>query len=291
MTDSTAIQQIADQDYCAILRPGDDDYGHSVFDVELPQYYREGYFSADTLFHPELPGGRYGVAGDPVPYTVHGDSFLTSLLLGCFLLAVYSIANARSFITRQLRTLFYVHREGTTEFTETAVELRFQIFLVVLSCILLSLLSYFYTIHYISETFSLQSDYQLIGIYFAIFVAYFLLKALLYTIVNNVFFDGKRNIQWLKSFLFISSVEGVLSFPAVVIREYLDISIENVVIYFVILFSIVKILTFYKAYTIFFRTNVVKLQIFLYFCTLEIIPVLSLCGALVMVANSLKINF
>jgi len=280
MTDSTAFSLLRDQEY-----------SHSVFDVELPQYYREGFFTNDTLFHPELPGGRYGVAGDPVPYTVHGDNILTSLLLACFLLAVYSIANARSFITRQLRNFFYIRNEGTTEFSETASELRFQMFLVVLTCILLSLLAYFYAINYISDTFSLQSDYHLIGIFFVMFVGYFLLKALLYTIVNNVFFDGKRNIQWLKSFLFISSVEGVLSFPAVLIREYLDIPIENVVIYFVILFSIVKFLTFYKAYTIFFRTNVVKLQIFLYFCTLEIIPVLSLCGALVMVANSLKINF
>ena len=37
-----------------------------MLDVQLPQYYREGFFSKDTLFHPELPGGRYGVAGDPI---------------------------------------------------------------------------------------------------------------------------------------------------------------------------------------------------------------------------------
>ena len=56
------------------------DKGHNMLDTQLPQYYREGFFSKDTLFHPELPGGRYGVAGEPVPYSVHGDSFITTLL-------------------------------------------------------------------------------------------------------------------------------------------------------------------------------------------------------------------
>ena len=43
------------------------DIGKSLKDVNLPQYYREHFFSDNTYFHPELDGGRYGVAGDPVP--------------------------------------------------------------------------------------------------------------------------------------------------------------------------------------------------------------------------------
>ena len=41
--------------------------------VELPQYYKEGYFAKDSLLHPELQGGRYGVAGTPVPLSLRGD--------------------------------------------------------------------------------------------------------------------------------------------------------------------------------------------------------------------------
>ena len=35
--------------------------GKSFRDVSLPQYYRESFFSKDSLFHPELKGGRLGV--------------------------------------------------------------------------------------------------------------------------------------------------------------------------------------------------------------------------------------
>jgi hypothetical protein len=54
---------------------------------------------------------------------------------------------------------------------------------------------------------------------------------------------------------------------------------------------IVKIMTFYKCYIIFFRQNVVSLQIILYLCALEIVPLLALWKILDFTANSLKINF
>jgi hypothetical protein len=52
--------------------------GKSFRDVSLPQYYRESFFSKDSLFHPELRGGRMGVSGDPVPYSVSGDNLKIS---------------------------------------------------------------------------------------------------------------------------------------------------------------------------------------------------------------------
>ena len=95
----------------------------------------------------------------------------------------------------------------------------------------------------------------------------------------------------MRSFLYITSVEGVLLFPLVVVWTYFDFPIQNAVIYVIFVLSIVKILKLFKCFLIFFRQNVVKLQIILYFCTLEIIPLLLFWGALVFTANSLKINF
>lgn len=267
------------------------DKGHNMLDTQLPQYYREGFFSKDTLFHPELPGGRYGVAGDPVPYSVHGDNVITSLLLACFIMAVIAFSNARGFIVRQAKSFFYLHREGTTEVVETSNELRFQGFLVLLSCIMLALLFYFYALDRFGDTFVLESQYHLIAIFLALVVGYFLFRGLVYTIVNNIFFDGKRNGQWIKSLLFITSIEGVLLFPAVILQAYFNLSLQNVEIYFAITLVFVKLLTILKCYLIFFRQNVVRLQIILYFCTLEIIPLLAFWGALVITASSLKINF
>ena len=265
--------------------------GVDLMNAELPQYYREGYFSKDSMFHPEIQGGRVGVAGDPVPYRVQNDNVITSLLLACFLIAVIAFANAKHFIMREAKNFFYVPREDRTDFSETSNELRFQIFLVGITCLLIALLFYFYTLRYIGDTFVLRSQYTLIAIFLGIAIAFFLLKAGLYTFANLVFFDGKRNQQWMKSLLFISSVEGVLLFPSVLLGGYFELDIEKVTIYVIVVLIFVKILTIYKCHIIFFRRNVVRLQIILYFCTLEIVPLLAFWGVLVMTANNLTINF
>ena len=122
-------------------------------------------------------------------------------------------------------------------------------------------------------------------------VGYFVVKGLLYKVVNILFFGSKKSRRWLKTMLFISSMEGVVFLPAVLLQAYFDITEKNVIIYFIIVLIFVKILTFFKCYVAFFRRSVVKLQIILYFCALEMAPLLAFWGALCFVTNSLKINF
>ena len=267
------------------------DKGRSPLDVQLPQYYKEGFFSKDTLFHPELPGGRYGVAGDPVPYNVHGDNVITMLLLALFVFTVIAFSNSRAFIARQLHNFFYMHGRKTSEVTETVVELRLQFVMVLMTSLLLSLLFYFHTIYYVSDSFILQSDYYLIFIYLGIIVLYFLLKSVVYTMVNGVFFGKRKNREWQKSLLFITAMEGVLLFPAVILQAYFELSIKNVETYFIIVLIIVKILTFYRCFVTFFRGIVFFLQIILYLCALEIVPLLMIWGVLDATATVLIINF
>ena len=274
------------QDSISITQEGED-----LLDVQLPQYYREGFFSKDSLFHPELPGGRFGVAGDPVPYSIHNDSVITSILLAFFILVVIAIANIHEFIVRQFKNFFYIPREGTSEMTETGTELRIQVFMVFLSSLLLSLLFYFYTIHYIGDTFVLESQYYLIAVYLVLMIVYFTAKVILYSVVNSVFFDSKRKQHWFKTLLFISSMEGLILFPAVLLQTYFDMSEKNVILYFTIVLFFVKILTFFKCYVVFFRRNVVKLQIILYFCALEMVPLIAFWVTLDIVVKSLKLNF
>ena len=257
----------------------------------IPHYYRESFFAKDTLYCPELPAGSSGVASDPVPYNIGSDDVITSLLLFCFVLMGVSFSGVRGFISRQFKGFFYIPHEGTTEVTETAGEVRFQVYLVVQTALLLALLYYFYTLRVIGGTFMLDSQYWLIAIYAGILMAYFLLKYLLYGLVNNVFFGSKRNGQWVKSMLFLTALEGMLLFPIVLMQGYFDITVENVETYFVVVLIFVKLLTIYKCFSIFFRQKVFCLQIILYLCALEIVPLLAVWLALGFAVNNLKIIF
>ena len=263
----------------------------TVKEIILPQYYRESFFSKDSLFHPEISGGRYGVAGDPVPYTVRGDNMITSLLLACFVLALISFARSRDFIFRQAKEFFVIRRGGqVTEPTETTSEFRFQFFLAIQTCLLASVIAFLYTQEHLADNFILKSQHTLIWIFFGCFVVYFLAKSLLYAIVNGTFFDRKRNRQWQKSLLFLTCVEGVALFPSVMLQVYFNMSMQDTVIYAIIVVILTKILLFYKSFAIFFRQNGSFLQIILYFCALEFVPLFFLGGLLVTVVDFLKIN-
>ena len=264
--------------------------GKSFRTVSLPQYYRESFFSNDSLFHPELKGGRLGVAGDPVPYSVASDNFATSLLLFCFILACVAFSQARQFIMRQAKTFFRVPRMGTTVITETSNEVRFQFFLVLQTCLLIAIGFFVYSRASISDTFTIEQNW-VISLYAGCVAGYFLLKALLYSVTGWVFFDRKKNEQWLKSYLFLISCEGVLLFPAIMLMAYFNLSLQAAVVYSLIVVVLVKILSIYKTYIIFFRRNGIFLQIFLYFCALEIVPLFALWGGLVLISHYLKINF
>lgn len=259
--------------------------------VELPQYYKQNFFSADSLWHPELNGGRYGIAGDPVPYTIRGDNMITALLLCCFILALVAFSKSRWFIMRQTKHFFRVQRSGTTVMTETTNEFRFQFFLAAQTSLLLSLVTFFYAQERNSDTFLVSSQYQLIAMFFGVFAGYFAVKSVLYSFVNWVFFAGRQNAQWMKAFLFMTSVEGVVMFPVVVSQAYFGLSMRDTLLYVAAVIILSRLLSLYKCFLIFFRQKGVYLQIFLYFCALEIIPLLALGGALSVLISYLNVNF
>ena len=264
--------------------------GRNPTDVSLPQYYTQNYFSGDTLLHPEITGGRLGVAGDPIPYTIRGDNMFTALFLLCIIVLVVSVANAKHFIAKQLKDFFFISHSND-QITETSSEFRFQFFLVLLNCVLLSMAMYLYITDSVADTFTLSSDYTEIGLLFASIVGYFSLKWIAYCIVNTTFFGGNKNLQFFKAQLFITATESVLLFPAVLLQIYFDLSVQNSIYYYVGVVFLVKILTFYKSWVIFFKQNGVFMQIFLYFCALEIAPLLGYTAALLLMVDVLKINF
>ena len=257
--------------------------------VSIPQYYRENFFSADTLYHPELEGGRVGVAGDPIPYAIHNDNIVTGLLIASFLLIMFAMSRISSFMIHQAKNFFYTPKVDQG-FTETGTEIKFQIVFLVITSLYYALLFYFFATRRIAETFILSSEYGLLAIFAFMIFGYFLLKGLLYTLVNNIFFERKKNLHFLGNLLFIVSLEGVLLFPLVLLLAYFQFSMQNAINYCIFILALAKILTFYKTYIIFFKQKGGFLQIILYFCALEMIPLMMLWSGLLVITENLKIN-
>ena len=229
------------------------------------------------------------MAGDPVPYTVRNDNAITGILLFCFVLTLFSFAKSKQYILRQLKDFFYIpHTENPNAKDPSN---KFQIFLNIQTCLLLGIASYFYISHYITGVFITDSPYELIAIFSGVFMAYFICRIWIYRIVNAVFFGGKKNKHWSWTLTFITALEGVALFPVVMLQVFFDLPMQNVVYYLIFVLILTKLLTFYKCWVIFFRQIGFFLQIILYLCALEIVPLLSLGGVLVLITDCLKVNF
>ncbi len=259
-------------------------------DMGRPMYHGRTALNPDSVYKPEVLPQRQGMAGDPVPYTIGADNIISSILIGCFVLAMVSIAKSGNFIQRQLKSFFHTQREGTTVITETSSELRFQLFLLLQTALLLALILFIFDKSVAGDVFTLP-QYAHIGIFMGIITLYFAAKLMLYSMVNWVFFDRKKNEQWIKSQLVLLSGLGIVLYPIVLLMAYFNLRIHSVVICSCSAVILVKLLAFYKAYLIFFRKSTAIVQSFLYFCALEVMPLGALWGALMLADNYLKVNF
>lgn len=260
------------------------------FSLTDVRFRDEGYFKGNPYFHPEQGIAHNGVLGDPAPYSVSNDNTVAGTLLVCFALAMIAASMSSNFIVRQIKSLFHMpHRR--TMVSETAYEVRFQLFLVLQTALLFSITYYLYTRSLTGGAYILDSQLAIVGIYLAVFLCYFLIKYLLYSLVNWVYFDRKSNSQWTRLCLFLTSAEGVLTFPVVLLLIYFHLSVHYTLIYVVSVIAIIKILTFYQGFVIFFRRTAAGLQIILYFCALELMPLTALLGILTYTGNYLTINY
>ena len=230
-----------------------------------------------------------GLSGDPVPYTLRNDSSLTILLLLCFVFFVVSLARSKHLLARQLKDFLFVSHSERDD--SRGGEYRFLVFLSLLDALVLAITTYLLTEDAIIPEPLVQSNMILVAVAFAAFLVYFCMKWLAGMIVNLVFFGVKKNLQWVTLQLQVTALEGVLLFPVLSMQIYFGFSVENAIIYIGTVLFLNKIITFYRSYQIFFKGNGLYLQTFLYFCALEIVPLLAFGFAGLVTIDLEKINF
>lgn len=230
-----------------------------------------------------------GVAGDPVPYQFRTDSIVTVILMVSFFLIVWVTTLSRHYLRKQAKEFFHYRQRNNLFSERTQTELRGQIFLIFQTCFLLSILFFDYTQEFQTEVFNQISPYKILGVSMGILCLYFALKIGMYTFVNNVFFEQKKNEQWTETYLLCILGMGLALLPLALLVVYFDFAFANTTICLACIITVYKILLFYKCSRIFFNYTLGFVHLFLYFCTLEIIPIFILFRALIYANNFLLI--
>lgn len=241
-----------------------------------------------TWKHETVPYRPEGIAGDPAPYKFRSDDYVTSALMLSFFLMVWVVASSWRFLRNMVQDFFYNHPRPNF-FTARVGELRGKFFLVMQTCFLQAILFFDYTQEQMPDVFSQLSPYTLLLSSTLIIALYYSFKIILYQTINGIFFPVESNRRWNNHFFVSILSTGCLLLPLILLVVFFDLPWRETLFSYVLLMVIIKSLLLYKCHRIFFSTLLGNVHIILYFCALEIVPIIFLWGFLTGVSRSLVV--
>ncbi len=231
-----------------------------------------------------------GMMADPLPYHPSADPLVGTMLIGGFVIMVLLLSHSRNFIVKQLHSFFYTAKARTTQITEQPHEIWYQGALSFVTLLLCSITIYCGLLNGLHTPYFVQ-PHTILGASMAMAAGWFLSRTLLYGIVNWVFFTHKKFLQWYRAVLLLSGGFGIALLPVLLLHIFGHITWQASSTCIAFLFILVEILFIYKSFVTFFNRVGDLLQIILYFCALEMMPLAGLAGIFVMYHDNLRINF
>ena len=201
-----------------------------------------------------------------IPDTLATNDTVTLLLTAAAILGTVSTARLWPYISRQTRHFFYQPKSSKV-FSQTQAEAHYQLFLLLFTCLNMTLTAALATEHY--ETQGLLT-------LFLAFTTTLTLKITLYQLTGWTFFEKNRNRDWLSAIVFLTAIEGVALFPLVLIQIYHAMPTHSFLTAVAAVVVTVKALTMMKAWNIHFAARQQLATAIIYFGAFETVPLLSL---------------
>ena len=227
-------------------------------------------------------GSGVGMQAQPLPPALFRNDGVSIALLSCFLLTLLYLASSRRRLSERIKTFFRPKQSTTT--SSIAEPETYEWVHLLLGCqlsIIGALLFYSYAREQLSVDLINLTPLTLLGIYTAVFMTMLIVKQRLYHFVHAIFFTTAERRRWYESYSLLFIIESLVLFPLALLSVYFDLAPEKVSISLAILLLFVKILLFFKSFSVFFGKLKGCLHLILYFCALEAIPLLIAVGILI----------
>lgn len=216
-----------------------------------------------------IPSGFEGIQHPSIPAT---ESWVFIILTALFLLLVFGIVRSAGEFIQSFKT-FFSKREPVNFLPSPTVNIvQFQISITVFTISILAL-----TIDEMYFDLSGQFNFWIFALLFGVTAAFYILKHMLFNIVGYTFFNGKITREYKSTYFSLLNGFTVLIFPILVLYTFQSVNWhQTLAIITVCMIVIFYILLIIKIFHIFYSKPLDLFYIFLYLCTLEIIPVLVL---------------
>ena len=200
----------------------------------------------------------------PLPANPASQDWVFALLLGLFLLFVYTQSISTNWLTESVRTFFRVQERASIFVENNSNGLRSKIFMISFSLIVFALYTY---------TIMLNFELYNFIIILAIITVYYIVKRLISELIAYVFLEKSTMSIVRESYTNIVSYLGIILFPMLILQIYLPTQYFNTIEITTLIVCITAFLIFAaKLLLIFFHKKLAFFYIMLYLCTLEILP-------------------
>lgn len=207
----------------------------------------------EGILHPSYPGN------EPWVFVVITILFFF-LVTGIIQSAGVFLQNIKSFFSRKSAVEIIAK--------PTANIAQFQLFITLFSISVFALF-----VHELRVTFPEKFHFTTFIIAFGLVAGYYIFKHLLFEIVGNTFFDSKVTKNYKNMYFSLMSLVAILIFPILILFTFQPESWQKpLLIAALIVICLGLLILILKLFQIFYTKPLALFYIFLYLCTLEILP-------------------
>ena len=232
--------------------------------IQRTEYYKEGVLLPDRT----IAVGERGFAA-------RNDDGIVAGMTVMFLILAVVLYRGRNMLLFRLKDFFSTKRTYTEDDVESSSGEAIYVFLLIsvsvfsLSCIFLDDQMALSRFLYVTGV-----PYWLFAAGYVVGMVFIYLKAWLYSLVNWTFFDSNSNQRWMMGYLVITALTAFFFYPLALLDVFPHISHEIVIGGAILVVSFYEIVLFYQLNVNFKVKKYGYMLIFLYFCSVELLPTL-----------------
>jgi len=233
----------------------------------------------------------HGVAMVERPYIVRNDELVIYGLILMFAMISVSLFQSKSLIMYRIKTFFTTKRVYSDENVNDNRSEVLNVFLA--SCIgaCSQSIMFYYCLSLVYKFPQyLDKPYWMMGIAVLVLWSMVYVKAILYSLVNWVFFDAESCRRWNHGYFLLVILSSFAFYVLAVVSTFFQPSVKIVTSCGLFVYILNEILLLYKLLVNFRIKKYGTLLIFLYFCSVEILPLMLLWHLLYWVFNSYFVN-
>lgn len=208
-------------------------------------------------------------------YMMGGDDYVVAGMAVMFFLLALILYRSRAVLLFRLKNFFTSQRTFEEEKVENAsAEAVTGFLLICISALCLSCLFLVGRMEQSSFITTIGAPYWLFAAGLVACLVFVGLKAWLYSIVNWTFFDSESSHTWMKGYLLLTGLTAFLFYPLTLLDVFAHLREEIVTGGAILVVVLYELLLFYKLNVNFRARKYGYVLIFLYFCTVELLPTL-----------------